>query len=226
MQLVRVALDVPLPTLFDYRLEHATRDLIGARVLVPFGRGQRAGIILEVGGESEVSLERIKPVAHVFEREHRISPRRAPADAVRQPLLPLPHRAGRHGRAAAGLASHTRVARCSGARGADRQRRWPPTGRRYRPALWFGAVYSSICALTAPARPRCCAHWRSTASRAVRDLMAEGWIALEEGISRAPGRHYPSHCRARSAADLGPSQSYGRDRRDLGPIHSLAAARA
>jgi len=66
MQLVRVALDVPLPTLFDYRLDRAGRELIGARVLVPFGRGQRAGLILEVGGEPEVALERIKPVAHAF----------------------------------------------------------------------------------------------------------------------------------------------------------------
>ena len=32
MQLVRVALDVPLPTLFDYRLEPATRELIGTRI--------------------------------------------------------------------------------------------------------------------------------------------------------------------------------------------------
>ncbi len=74
MHLVRVALDVPLPTLFDYRLEHTRRELIGARVLVPFGRGQRAGIILEVGGEPEVPPERIKRVAHVFADEAPLAP--------------------------------------------------------------------------------------------------------------------------------------------------------
>ena len=46
--------------------EQLTAELLGARVLVPFGRGQRAGVILEVGGEPQVAPERIKPVAHVF----------------------------------------------------------------------------------------------------------------------------------------------------------------
>ena len=88
MSLVRVALDVPLPTLFDYRLEQRHAELIGARVLVPFGRGQRAGVILEVGGEPQVAPERIRPVAHVFAREPPLAPGRAAPDALRQPLLP------------------------------------------------------------------------------------------------------------------------------------------
>src|SRR5207342_1619726 len=74
MSLVRVALDVPLPTLFDYRLEQFTAEPVGVRVLVPFGRGQRAGVILEVGGEPRVAPERIKRVAHVFTREPRLAP--------------------------------------------------------------------------------------------------------------------------------------------------------
>jgi primosomal protein N' (replication factor Y) len=69
MDLARVALDVPLPTLFDYALPGADRTLIGRRVLVPFGRGTRAGVILEVGGAPAVAANRIRPVAHVFRDE-------------------------------------------------------------------------------------------------------------------------------------------------------------
>ena len=40
MNLVRVALDVPLATLFDYTVPELSADLLGARVAVPFGRGR------------------------------------------------------------------------------------------------------------------------------------------------------------------------------------------
>jgi primosomal protein N' (replication factor Y) len=69
MDIVRVALDVPLHTLFDYALPGASRDLLGRRVLVPFGRGTRAGVILDAGGTPGVEAARIKPVTHVFRDE-------------------------------------------------------------------------------------------------------------------------------------------------------------
>ena len=69
MDLVRVALDVPLPTLFDYSLPDASGDVVGRRVLVPFGRGTRAGVILQAGGAPAVAAARIKRVIHVFRDE-------------------------------------------------------------------------------------------------------------------------------------------------------------
>src|SRR6478735_9227644 len=51
-EVLRVALPVPLPTLFDYLPPAGTRpsaDWAGRRVRVPFGRGERVGVVLEVG---------------------------------------------------------------------------------------------------------------------------------------------------------------------------------
>jgi primosomal protein N' (replication factor Y) len=60
MQIVRVALDVPLRRLFDYRVPEgraACRPAdIGYRVRVPFGQRQKIGIIVELPGDSELSL--------------------------------------------------------------------------------------------------------------------------------------------------------------------------
>jgi primosomal protein N' (replication factor Y) len=67
--IVRVALDVPLPTLFDYRTRADEPVQSGQRVLVPFGRGRKAGVILEVDAPPQIGLERIKAVAHVFHDE-------------------------------------------------------------------------------------------------------------------------------------------------------------
>src|SRR5436190_23246330 len=51
-EVLRVALPVPLPTLFDYLPPVDARpgpDWIGRRVRVPFGRGERIGVVLELG---------------------------------------------------------------------------------------------------------------------------------------------------------------------------------
>lgn len=69
----RVALDVPLPTLFDYLLPSAAElraaPLIGRRVRVPFGRGSRIGIILEAVAQSSLPVDRLKSVLEVFHDE-------------------------------------------------------------------------------------------------------------------------------------------------------------
>jgi primosomal protein N' (replication factor Y) len=57
---LRVALDVPLPTLFDYMV--AENIVIGQRVIVPFGRRQLVGVVMECVATTDVSPERIKPV--------------------------------------------------------------------------------------------------------------------------------------------------------------------
>jgi primosomal protein N' (replication factor Y) len=62
MNFVRVALDVPLPTLFDYRADGVTRADIGYRVLVPFGKKLVTGVIVEVAADSEIPEHRLRRV--------------------------------------------------------------------------------------------------------------------------------------------------------------------
>jgi primosomal protein N' (replication factor Y) len=67
MPVVRVALDVPLSTLFDYLLSVDLPAEIGQRVLVPFGRKHVVGIVIELAESSELAVERIKPVEQVLD---------------------------------------------------------------------------------------------------------------------------------------------------------------
>ncbi|MCX7184781.1 MAG: primosomal protein N' [Nitrosospira sp.] len=66
MPIIRVALDVPVATLFDYLAADATAQDIGARVQVPFGRKLVTGVIMEVSTRSSVSPDKLKPAAHIF----------------------------------------------------------------------------------------------------------------------------------------------------------------
>jgi primosomal protein N' (replication factor Y) len=55
MTVLRVALDVPLATLFDYaHLEDGTAR-VGDRVVVPFGTRSRVGVVVEEGEGSTVA---------------------------------------------------------------------------------------------------------------------------------------------------------------------------
>ncbi|HEY6095314.1 MAG TPA: primosomal protein N' [Gallionellaceae bacterium] len=67
MNFVRVALDVPLSTLFDYFLPENFTAVVGQRVLVPFGRQQMVGVVLECLSETDVPAERIKAVQQVLD---------------------------------------------------------------------------------------------------------------------------------------------------------------
>lgn len=67
MPIVRVALDVPLSTLFDYRLSNGEAVAPGMRVVVPFGRKQAVGVVMECCAESELSSERIKSVSRILD---------------------------------------------------------------------------------------------------------------------------------------------------------------
>ncbi len=72
MKVARVALDVPLSTLFDYSVPITAGDpgdLLGRRVVVPFGSRRRIGVVLESGAEPAVPPARIKPLARVFRDE-------------------------------------------------------------------------------------------------------------------------------------------------------------
>jgi len=66
MPIVRVALDVPLSTLFDYTVAEGIAVSVGQRVIVPFGRRQMAGVVMECAATTDVPPERIKPVTQVL----------------------------------------------------------------------------------------------------------------------------------------------------------------
>ena len=66
MSIVRVALDVPLARLFDYRAAGAGAADIGHRARVPFGRGAKVGVIVAVAAESDQPAEKVKPVDEIL----------------------------------------------------------------------------------------------------------------------------------------------------------------
>ncbi|MCL2636213.1 MAG: primosomal protein N' [Betaproteobacteria bacterium] len=67
MPVFRVALDLPLHRLFDYIApETAGRDDIGLRVRVPFGRGERVGVIVDVAASGEWPPEQLKAAGEVL----------------------------------------------------------------------------------------------------------------------------------------------------------------
>jgi primosomal protein N' (replication factor Y) len=67
MRIARVALDIPLSTLFDYFLAENMAVVVGQRVVVPFGRKQMVGVVLEVVAKSEMAAERIKEVTQILQ---------------------------------------------------------------------------------------------------------------------------------------------------------------
>ncbi|MBM3384859.1 MAG: DEAD/DEAH box helicase [Betaproteobacteria bacterium] len=78
MSVLRVALDVPLATLFDYL--QAPPDALpapaqpGDRVVVPFGRRERVGIVMECVLASSIPHERLKPIVRVLDDAPRLPP--------------------------------------------------------------------------------------------------------------------------------------------------------
>ncbi|WP_169708749.1 primosomal protein N' [Trinickia terrae] len=57
---VRVALDHPLPTLFDYRCDAALQPAPGMLAQVPFGKRHVVGLVCEVTAHSDVPPERLR----------------------------------------------------------------------------------------------------------------------------------------------------------------------
>jgi primosomal protein N' (replication factor Y) (superfamily II helicase) len=74
MNILRVALDLPLPRLFDYRSDDATRDDIGHRVLVPFGKKRVVGVIVEISAKSDIPDQRLRPAEKILRELPPLSP--------------------------------------------------------------------------------------------------------------------------------------------------------
>lgn len=66
MPVIRVALSVPVDTLFDYQADDANEHDIGARACVPFGKKKLTGVIVAVGAETQIAAEKLKPVHCIF----------------------------------------------------------------------------------------------------------------------------------------------------------------
>ncbi len=66
ISVIRVALDVPVPRLFDYLCADAHEEDVGARVLVSFGPRQMVGIIVEVATDSALPLDRLKSCERIL----------------------------------------------------------------------------------------------------------------------------------------------------------------
>ena len=66
MPYVRVALDVPLPHLFDYYCAEAAPSHVGLRVRVPFGARQRIGVILALADSPSVPEDKIRAVREIL----------------------------------------------------------------------------------------------------------------------------------------------------------------
>ncbi len=66
MTFARIALDVPLPKLFDYRAASATTEDIGRRVLVPFGNKVAVGVIMALVSSTSLPPQRVRSVLDIL----------------------------------------------------------------------------------------------------------------------------------------------------------------
>ena len=64
--ILRVALDVPLDRLFDYRCVGDDDVRPGRRVLVPFGPRRVVGVVVERAAESELDPSKLKDIAGFY----------------------------------------------------------------------------------------------------------------------------------------------------------------
>jgi primosomal protein N' (replication factor Y) len=65
LPIVRVALPLPLPRLFDYLAADATATDIGRTVRVPFGKGEKTGLIFALAHASALAPNQLKHVTHI-----------------------------------------------------------------------------------------------------------------------------------------------------------------
>ncbi len=67
-RIIKVAVNVPLSRLFDYRAPaDGPAPVIGARVLVPFGRRQVVGVVMATSAQSDVPANKLKRTARVLD---------------------------------------------------------------------------------------------------------------------------------------------------------------
>ena len=67
MKFVRVALDIPLNTLFDYRADAAGDIEVGNLVLVPFGKKIAVGVVIELAADTSLAPSRVRGILSVLQ---------------------------------------------------------------------------------------------------------------------------------------------------------------
>ncbi len=72
MRVLRVALDVPLATVFDYAPAADDAARVGDRVVVPFGTRSRVGVVIEEGDGSKIAAGKLRRVARVLDDAPRL----------------------------------------------------------------------------------------------------------------------------------------------------------
>ena len=70
---MRVALDVPLPRLFDYALPQGASAASGDRVTVQLGRRSQTGVVVETDVASALALDRLKSIVEIRSDAPRLS---------------------------------------------------------------------------------------------------------------------------------------------------------
>lgn len=73
--IAHVVLDLPLAKHFDFLGANTTPDDVGRLAIVPFGNKKLAGVIVGVSDESDVPVEKLKPLIHVQRALPRFSAR-------------------------------------------------------------------------------------------------------------------------------------------------------
>jgi primosomal protein N' (replication factor Y) len=74
LPILRVALDIPLPRLFDYLCADAHSDDVGYRVSIPFGRSEKVGVIVAVLAETDQAIDKLKHAHAVLRDMPRLPP--------------------------------------------------------------------------------------------------------------------------------------------------------
>ncbi|WP_241580747.1 primosomal protein N' [Rosenbergiella nectarea] len=74
MTIIKVALPVPLPKLYDYTADPAQIPQIGCRVRVTFGRRKMIGIVVTHSASSDLSAEQLKPIDEILDTESLFTP--------------------------------------------------------------------------------------------------------------------------------------------------------
>jgi len=202
--ILRLALPVPLNTLFDYRAPIGVAPVAGCRVLVPFGKRTVVGIVVERAEASDLDDDKLKPIERVLDERPLLTPEllatlrwaaryyHHPLGEVLQAALPVALRATRElpltgiealQSTAAGTAAH-----------ADPKR---------RRGTHVDALLNILA--TGPL-PIAQARVRSGASAAVvRSALAQGWIervrVAASAIAPAPVAGPALNAEQRTAAD-------------------------
>jgi primosomal protein N' (replication factor Y) len=98
MTILRVALDVPLPRLFDYACDDASAGDVGRRAIVPFGARAVVGVIVETRDTTDVAAGKLREAAAILRDVPALAPdwlalARFTADYYHRPLGEVIHAA-------------------------------------------------------------------------------------------------------------------------------------